>query len=48
VLTYIDVSATFKGVSPDFAFYLVSIANAASAVGRIMCGVLADRFGKLP
>ncbi|KAJ7072762.1 major facilitator superfamily domain-containing protein [Mycena amicta] len=45
VLTYIDVSATSVGVPSDFSFYLVSIANAASLLGRISSGVATDRFG---
>src|SRR5882757_2043230 len=28
VLTYIDLSATMIGISPEFSFYLLSIANA--------------------
>ncbi|KAF7793205.1 hypothetical protein EIP86_004314 [Pleurotus ostreatoroseus] len=47
VLTYIDVSAAFVGVDENFSFYLVSIANAASAIGRIGAGILADKFGAL-
>lgn len=47
VLTYIDVSATFVGIDENFSFYLVSIANAGSAVGRIGGGLLADRYGSL-
>lgn len=47
VLTYIDVSAVHAGLSPDFTFYLVSIANAASGFGRLTGGVLADRMGPL-
>ncbi|KIK51630.1 hypothetical protein GYMLUDRAFT_50448 [Collybiopsis luxurians FD-317 M1] len=47
VLTYIEVSALSVGVSPDLAFYLVSIANASSAFGRIIAGVMADRIGPL-
>ncbi|KAF7966769.1 hypothetical protein HWV62_37063 [Athelia sp. TMB] len=47
VLTYIDVSATFAGIDPDFSFYLISIANASSGFGRITAGVLADRFGAI-
>ncbi|KIM86443.1 hypothetical protein PILCRDRAFT_816404 [Piloderma croceum F 1598] len=46
-LTYIDVSATSMGIDPDFAFYLVSIANASSGVGRLFAGVMADRFGAI-
>ncbi|KAJ3528867.1 hypothetical protein NMY22_g9234 [Coprinellus aureogranulatus] len=45
VLTYIDVAATRIGISPDFSFYLVSIANASAGPSRVICGVLADRFG---
>jgi len=47
VLTYIDISATKSGISPDFSFYLVAIANAASSLGRIGGGLLGDRFGAL-
>ncbi|KAJ7655398.1 MFS general substrate transporter [Mycena rosella] len=45
VLTYIDVSATSVGISPDFSFYLISIANAASLFGRLMSGVATDKLG---
>lgn len=47
VLTYIDLSATTVGISPDFSFYLLSITNASSGFGRVACGVLADKFGAL-
>ena len=47
VLTYIDVSASAAGISPEFSFYLVSIANAGSGLGRILSGMLADKFGPL-
>ncbi|KAF7370383.1 MFS domain-containing protein [Mycena sanguinolenta] len=40
VLTYIDVSAVAAGVSPDFSFYLVSIANGCSLFGRLAGGPL--------
>ncbi|KAG8886899.1 hypothetical protein FRB98_000815 [Tulasnella sp. 332] len=46
-LTFIDTSAINVGLSADFAFYLVSIANAGSGVGRIASGILSDRFGSL-
>lgn len=36
-----------NGVDEDFAFYLVSIANAASMLGRLAAGYLADKVGKL-
>ncbi|KAF9448297.1 MFS general substrate transporter [Macrolepiota fuliginosa MF-IS2] len=45
VLTFIDVSAINVGVSPSFSFYLVSFANASSGVGRLMTGILVDRYG---
>ncbi|KAJ7125192.1 major facilitator superfamily domain-containing protein [Mycena epipterygia] len=45
VLTYIDVSATSVGVSPNFSFYLISMANGASLVGRLMSGIATDKFG---
>ncbi|KAK0498269.1 major facilitator superfamily domain-containing protein [Armillaria luteobubalina] len=47
VLIYISVSATVYGVSPDLAFYLVSIANASSGIGRIVSGICVDRLGAL-
>ena len=46
VLTYIDVGAVQAGISPDFSFYLISIANVSSAPGRILTGIVADRVGK--
>ncbi|THU94487.1 MFS general substrate transporter [Dendrothele bispora CBS 962.96] len=47
VLTYIDISAIQVGVSEDFSFYLVSIANASSALGRIVAGLMVDRIGAI-
>ncbi|KAH8117270.1 MFS general substrate transporter [Phellopilus nigrolimitatus] len=47
VLTYIDVSAAVNGVDDNFAFYLVSIANATSIFGRLSSGFLADRIGAI-
>lgn len=46
-LTYLPASATTMGVSSNFAFYLVAIANAASGFGRLSAGWLADRIGPL-
>jgi len=46
-ITYIDLSATRVGISPEFSFYLVSIANAGSGLGRISSGILADKFGAI-
>ncbi|KAJ7935198.1 major facilitator superfamily domain-containing protein [Mycena leptocephala] len=45
LLTYIDVSATSVGVSPNFSFYLISMANGASLFGRLTAGFMADKFG---
>ena len=47
VLTYIDLSAISVGISPEFSFYLLAIANAGSGFGRISSGILADRVGAL-
>ncbi|KAG2349996.1 MFS general substrate transporter [Suillus weaverae] len=46
-LTYLSVSAVAIGVSKDFSFYMIAIANAASVLGRMPCGLLADKFGAL-
>lgn len=46
-LTYISVSAVAIGVSKDFLFYIIAIANAASAFGRVSSGLLADKIGAL-
>ena len=35
------------GIPADFSFYLVSMTNAGSGLGRISAGVLAYRFGEL-
>ncbi|KAH8802032.1 MFS general substrate transporter [Flagelloscypha sp. PMI_526] len=44
VLIFIDVGATFVGVPSDFSFYLVSIVNAGSALGRLTAGFAVDRW----
>ncbi|RDX51685.1 MFS general substrate transporter [Lentinus brumalis] len=46
-LTYLSLSGLLAGVDPDLSFYLLSIANACSLVGRLGGGVLADRFGAM-
>lgn len=46
-LTYISVSAVAIGVSKDFSFYMIAIANAASTFGRVISGLLADKIGAL-
>jgi len=45
VLTFIDPSAIAAGVPEDFSFYLVSIANASSGLGRLVTGVMVDKYG---
>jgi nitrate/nitrite transporter NarK len=39
------VSAVEIGVSKDFSFYILAIANASSAVARLLTGILGDKFG---
>ncbi|KAJ6527780.1 hypothetical protein B0H19DRAFT_969497 [Mycena capillaripes] len=46
VLTYIGSSAIAFEIFPNFAFYLVAIANFSSWVGRVTPGLLGDRFGE--
>lgn len=46
-LIYISVSAVEIGVSKDFSFYIIAIANAASAFGRVSSGLLGDKIGVL-
>lgn len=45
VLTFIDISAVSWGVSPDYSFYLVAIANGASGFGRVIGGLISDKVG---
>jgi hypothetical protein len=42
---FIDASAPSQGVPESFSSYLVSLANAGNAVGRLASGILADQFG---
>ena len=44
-MTYISLSGLLIGIDPDLSFYLLSIANASSLVGRIAGGVFADKYG---
>ncbi|KAF1811989.1 MFS general substrate transporter [Eremomyces bilateralis CBS 781.70] len=44
-LFFVTTYATALGHSASFAFYLVSIANGASLFGRIIPGILSDRYG---
>jgi MFS transporter, MCT family, solute carrier family 16 (monocarboxylic acid transporters), member 10 len=45
VLTYIDIGAANRGISAHFSFYLVTIANGTSLLGRISSGFGMDHFG---
>lgn len=47
VLTFLGVSAIQIGFSPSIAFYLIAVANANTAVGRLVSGALAVRFGAI-
>lgn len=42
---YVSTYGISKGVSSSMSFYLISILNAASLFGRILPGILADRWG---
>ncbi|KIK19606.1 hypothetical protein PISMIDRAFT_682917 [Pisolithus microcarpus 441] len=45
--SFVPISATAVGMSNNFAFYFLAIANAASALGRLSAGFLADHIGPL-
>ncbi|KAG1723551.1 MFS general substrate transporter [Suillus lakei] len=45
-LTYLSVSAVAIGVSEDFSFYILAIANAASAL-RVTFGLMSDKIGAI-
>ncbi|TFY81410.1 hypothetical protein EWM64_g2605 [Hericium alpestre] len=47
VLTYIGASGPTQGLTDNYSFYLVVIANAASGFGRLTSGVIADRIGPI-
>ena len=42
---YITSYSVSIGKDPDISFYLVSIMNGVSLIGRILPGILADRYG---
>ncbi|KAJ4316819.1 hypothetical protein N0V84_007687, partial [Fusarium piperis] len=46
-LFFIPTYAVTRGMKPDLASYLLAITNAASTFGRIIPGVLADKYGRL-
>lgn len=47
MLTFVAVAATEAGIDPSKAFFLVSMLNGASIVGRFTSGFIGDRFGAL-
>lgn len=46
VLTYVGVTAREIGIDPGFCFYLISIANASSLLGRYVAGNTCDSAGQ--
>ncbi|KAK9364438.1 major facilitator superfamily domain-containing protein [Lipomyces kononenkoae] len=44
-ISFIPSYAVLHNFSPTMAFYLTSIQNGASVIGRIAAGLLADKFG---
>ena len=46
-LFYIPTYAVSRGMSATLSGYLLAILNAASTFGRIIPGILADKFGRL-
>ncbi|KAK7451202.1 hypothetical protein VKT23_012534 [Stygiomarasmius scandens] len=47
VPSYVGTSAKSIGLSESTAFYMVSVANGGSGMGRILGGFAADKFGTL-
>ena len=45
-LFFIPTYAVTRGMSPTLAGYMLAIVNAASTFGRIIPGILADKFGR--
>ncbi|KAJ7115473.1 MFS general substrate transporter [Mycena epipterygia] len=45
--SYIGASAVSAGISRNFVFYLVAIINGSTSAGRILFGLLGDRFGAM-
>lgn len=46
-LFHLPTYAVAKGMDPTLASYMLAILNAASTFGRIVPGVLADKFGRI-
>jgi MFS family permease len=44
---YLPTYAVYRGMGPTLAGYLLAILNAASTFGRVIPGVLADKYGRL-
>ena len=42
---YIQIYASFRGVSPGISNYLLAILNAMNIPSRVLPGILADRYG---
>ncbi|KAK7756731.1 hypothetical protein SLS62_001174 [Diatrype stigma] len=46
-LFYLPTYAVGRGMDPALASYMLAVLNAASTLGRIVPGVLADKFGRI-
>ncbi|THU92306.1 MFS general substrate transporter [Dendrothele bispora CBS 962.96] len=46
-LTFMTIKAEHIGISSDLSFYLVAIVNASTIPGRLICGLLARKYGAL-
>ena len=44
-LNYLAAYGQYRGMTPEFSFYLLSILNAGSVLGRILPGLVSDRIG---
>ena len=42
---YIEIYASFRGISPEVSSYLLPILNAGNVLSRILPGILSDRVG---
>lgn len=47
VPTFVDSSALSAGISPQFAFYYISILNGSSFIGRMVTALLVDKMGAI-
>ena len=46
-LFFLPTYAVYRGMNPTLAGYMLAILNAASTFGRIIPGILADKYGRL-